>query len=84
MDDRSEIQIAMERNTIYAAAVAMVEARNMDDLRRDAGRYRKMREARSLLKLYVFEDPADACSGDWQYKPSPEDVDAFADCLGAA
>lgn len=53
-------------------------------LRKDAERYRKMREAGSALKLYVYEDQADPCSGDWQYKPSPEDVDAFADGLGAA
>lgn len=53
-------------------------------LRKDAERYRKLREAGSALKLYVYEDQADPCSGDWQYKPSPEDVDAFADGLGAA
>ena len=52
--------------------------------RKDAERYRNLREASSALKLYVYEDKADPFSGDWQYKPSPEDVDTFADGIGAA
>lgn len=53
-------------------------------LRKDAERYRRLRESGSALKLYVYEDKADPFSGDWHYKPGPEDVDAFADGLGAA
>ena len=55
-----------------------------ETLRKDAERYRKLRESGSALKLYVYEDKADPFSGDWHYKPGPEDVDAFADGLGAA
>jgi hypothetical protein len=83
MCEKSEIQLAMERDAARAKAAAMAEAKMLDDLRRDAGRYRKMREASTLLKLYVYEDSADPCSGDWLYKPSAQDVDLFADGLGA-
>ena len=55
-----------------------------DGLREDAERYRAIREARKMLKIYVYEDPNDTCSGDWLYKPSPEDIDAFADAARGA
>lgn len=69
---------------IYKTFMAEAERAELEALRKDAERYRKLREAGSALKLYVYEDKADPCSGDWQYKPSPEDVDAFADGLGVA
>jgi hypothetical protein len=55
-----------------------------ESLRKNAERYKKIRESRSLLKLYVYEDKSDPLSGDWHYKPSPEDVDSFADELPPA
>jgi len=33
------------------------------------------------MQLYLYEDPADACSGFWEYNPWPETVDMFTDAL---
>lgn len=55
-----------------------------DALARDAERYLKIRQARSLLQLYVYDDPEDLYSGGWFCKPTPEEVDAFCDAMKGA
>jgi len=47
--------------------------------KRDAERYRVIRAAGSSLKIYIYDDADDPCSGDWHYKPSPERVDEWCD-----
>lgn len=59
-------------------------ARALEPMVRDAERYRAIREFGSKLKLYVYEDPKDFCSGDWVYKPDPELVDAEVDVAMSA
>ena len=54
-------------------------AAEVERLRADAARYQAVRNAGGLLKIYRYDDPADFCSGDWRYKPSPEEVDAWCD-----
>lgn len=54
------------------------------EMRRDAQRWETIREARKSVQLYVYDDPQDACSGDWLYKPSPEEFDNFADAAMSA
>lgn len=46
-------------------------------------RYSAIRNASSRLQIYVYDDPADPLSGEWMYKPNPENVDAFCDALMA-
>ena len=46
---------------------------------RDAARWRAIRHLGKNMKLYVYDDQEDPCSGDWVYDPNPELVDAVAD-----
>ena len=62
-----------------AQAVLQAHAAEVERLRADAARYQAVRNAGGLLKIYRYDDPADFCSGDWRYKPSPEEVDAWCD-----
>lgn len=61
---------------VLKGAVAEIER-----LRIFERRYNAVRTAGSLLKIYRYDDPADSCSGDWQYKPSADDVDSWADAI---
>lgn len=62
------------------AEAAIQAARNeAEAMRADAERYLVIRDAGPNLKLYSYEDPSDICSGDWHYKPSHEEVDAWCD-----
>lgn len=46
---------------------------------RDAARYRVLRSFGKKMKLYIYDDPADAYPGDWIYNPHPKVVDELAD-----
>ena len=53
------------------AVVAELESRSTppSDDARDAERYRWLADNTHRVKIYVYDDPNDACSGDWLYKP---------------
>lgn len=56
----------------------------LDRLRKDAGRYRTVREFGKMLKVYAYDDADDPASGDWVYDPHPVHVDELADAAIAA
>lgn len=56
----------------------------VERLSKNDARYQAIRDAGIQLRLYQFEDPNDCCSGDWLYKPSPEQVDSWCDDALAA